>query len=345
MDLSEGRRLSQEGAVGGDERDQLKVEQDLTARDKVELLEREVEELRLLVQNTFEGRRRRDDEPTLVGPVKTLLKPRDIPIMELSQLKGVEGAGRLAVFLSQVESCSSDAEERQQIVQMRADAPLALFIQSIRSERQMSWTQFKEQLTAELTNQSEEKIYDSLNDLKYSCDQDPTTFMTELKCKLAALAVQTKSRGMPCLDKLVKTKLMKGMPKASRDRLELYMDENISLQIFLRKLETERLVVMAQHEDSVRVVEPPVRPTQGVVTPNPPMRTTREGALADPERRYSQGSRREKYCPYCRARSHSVAECRKQPRPGSCYDCLQFNCYRGHPSCPGRINVMRGRRK
>ena len=53
--------------------------------------------------------------------------------------------------------------------------------------------------------------------------------------------------------------------------------------------------------------------------------------------------RREKYCPYCQTNSHSIVECRKQPRPDFCYDCLRMNCRRGQPGCPGRINMTRGR--
>ena len=97
----------------------------------------------------------------------------------------------------------------------------------------MSWEKFKKRLTTELTDQSEDRIYDSLNDLKYTCDEDPVEFVTSLKCKLALLEVKIKSGEVPKTDQLIKNKLLKGMPKASRERLELYLDENVTLKRFM----------------------------------------------------------------------------------------------------------------
>ena len=128
---------------------------------KMESLEREVDNLRHCVLDLIFEMRRREPAPSLERPVKTFFKPCDIPVLELRQLSGVDGAGRLTVFLSQVESCSHDTGERQQIVQMRVDAPLALFIQNILSREFMSWAEFKKHLTTELTDQNEERIYDS----------------------------------------------------------------------------------------------------------------------------------------------------------------------------------------
>ena len=185
----------------------------------------------------------------------------------------------------------------------------------------------------------------TLNDLKYTCDEDPVEFVTRLKCKLALLEVQIKSGEVPKTDTLIKNKLLKGMPKASRKRLELYMDENVTLKRFMSKLDNERIVVMAQQRDSVRAIEPPVQQSQGAIARNSTRGTapTGRGNLDRTEKRLRQWDRREKYCPYCQAYSHSVAEYRKQLRPGSCYDCLCMNCRRGQPGCPGRINMTRGR--
>ena len=91
------------------------------------------------------------------------------------------------------------------MVQMRVDTPLALFTQSILNREVMSWENFKKRLTTELTDQSEDRIFNSLNDLKYTCDEDPIEFVTSLKCKLALLEVQTRSEEMPNTEQLIKT--------------------------------------------------------------------------------------------------------------------------------------------
>ena len=322
-----------EGAVGGcAEEVSAKVEMTSETRAQMRLLEREVEELQKSIQNIHIERataRVQADNETLVKP---FMKPRDIPLLELRQLSGIEGAGRLTVFLSQVESCSVDDEVRQHIVQMRVDAPLALFIQNLRNRDHMSWEVFKQYLVTELTDQRVERLYDSINDFSYTCEEEPVEFTTRLKCKLAMLATKVKTEEVPEIDKLIKEKLFEGMPKASRERLKLYMNDSVSLPRFMNKLETERVIVAAQHEtaERVRVIDPPVRPPPAAVAYHPPR--PRRGE----DRTLRQRNEGGKYCPYCRARNHTVAECRRRPRQGSCFDCLRMNCYRGHPECPGR---------
>lgn len=316
-------------------------------------LENEVQLLKGQVKNLQDELRKKngDNQPARTIVPRAFLKPRDIPVLELQQLSGVEGAGRLSVFLSQVESCTQDPWERRHIVHMRVDAPLALFVQNIMSKGSLTWDKFKQRLASELTDQREERIYDSLNELTYNFDEDPVEFVSKLKCKLALLEIQTSGDDVPKAEKLIKNKLLKGMPKASRERLELYLDENITLKRFLDKLDTERLVVLSQKRDSVRLVEPPTptvagdaarSPTPAITPPNRQVVETKE-RYAVGDQRYSQGNWRTKYCPYCRATNHSVAECFRNPRPGSCYDCLRSGCRRGNPGCPGRINMTRGR--
>ena len=83
----------------------------------VSKLEQEVDSLRHCVQDLFVELQQRS-QPQTEKPIRHLMKPRDIPTLELQHLKGVEGIGRLEVFFSQVESCSLDNQERQQIVQI-----------------------------------------------------------------------------------------------------------------------------------------------------------------------------------------------------------------------------------
>ena len=77
---------------------------------KMESLEREVDHLRHCVEDLLCELHHREPTPPLERPVKTFLKPCDIPVLELRQLSGIDGAGRLAVFLSQIERgrCTPD---------------------------------------------------------------------------------------------------------------------------------------------------------------------------------------------------------------------------------------------
>ena len=83
--------------------------------EAVSLLEMEVDTLRSCVHDLLlEVKENREKVASNSG--KCLMKPRDIPVLELRHLQGVEGAGRLEVFFTQVESCSLDNKERQQMV-------------------------------------------------------------------------------------------------------------------------------------------------------------------------------------------------------------------------------------
>ena len=124
---------------------------------------------------------------------------------------------------------------------MRVDPKLAVYIQNLlKNGPLLSWRDFKQHLSKELTDQSQNKLFDAINDLRYSYDEDPVEFMNKLKCKFALLEVRSQAGEVPKREKLIKTKLNGGMPKDSRARLELFMDDNIYLKKFLDKLEVER---------------------------------------------------------------------------------------------------------
>ncbi len=91
---------------------ELNLEED-TAR--LNLLESEVEALRQLCADLLHlNRQERQDTGR-----KPLLKPSDIPVLELRQLKGVE-EGRLSVFLAQVEDCATQVRAQSRGVLLLA---------------------------------------------------------------------------------------------------------------------------------------------------------------------------------------------------------------------------------
>ena len=346
-----------------------------------------------------------------VPVVKPLIKPRDIPILQLRQLRGEEGEGRIGVFFSQVEQCSQAREERIKIVQSRVDAQLAVYIQAVLNrDPYVAWSEFVEYLTKELTDQNENKLFDAINDLTYTFDQEPVEFMNQVRCKFALLSLKNVTGDVPNQDKLIKRKLVKGMPQENRERLEMFLDNNVSLPKFLEKLEIERLIALTRSkervgqihstspiqvssggdlkptsnppgdgQDVIRKLEqrikqleaaPPVQPTRrnapssqnsynsrnSYTSPNAPNSQNSynsRNSYTSPNAHNSQNSYNSRtstssyrrlntpFCPYCRTNNHSIRDCRKNPKPGSCFDCLQLNCRRGHPQCPGRKSFSR----
>ncbi|KAG0710638.1 hypothetical protein GWK47_022385 [Chionoecetes opilio] len=164
--------------------------------------------------------------PKASCPPKKLPFPRDIRMLNLSDLQGIEAEGRLTVFLSQVESCSEDLEERKRILMTRVDSQLALYIQNALSQFNFtSWDTLTYWLCEEQTDNNVDRILNSISEVKYDWLEDPQNFATKLKCKYAILEAVKTSRRNSRRDKIIKTKLLRGLPSHSKDKLEFYMDE------------------------------------------------------------------------------------------------------------------------
>ncbi|KAG0723674.1 hypothetical protein GWK47_042220 [Chionoecetes opilio] len=166
------------------------------------LLEQEVERTKMALELLL---RDKGGEKDVRRPVRSLVKPRDIRMLNLSDLQGIEAEGRLKVFFSQVESCSEDLEERKRILMARVDPPLALYIQNTLSQVNFrSWDTLTYWLYEELTDNNVDRIVNSISEVKYDWLEDPQDFATKLKCKYAILEAKSKhSEEIPRRDKII----------------------------------------------------------------------------------------------------------------------------------------------
>ncbi|KAG0713032.1 hypothetical protein GWK47_017137 [Chionoecetes opilio] len=153
------------------------------------LLEQEVERTKEALELLL---RDKGEEKDVRRPVRSLVKPRDIRMLNLSDLQGIEAEGRLKVFFSQVESCSEDLEERKRILMERVDPPLALYIQNDLSQVNFrSWDTLTYWLYEELTDNNVDRILNSISEVKYDWLEDPQDFAIKLKCKYAILEAKS----------------------------------------------------------------------------------------------------------------------------------------------------------
>ncbi len=224
FDIGERRPENVKEVTSAKEASELNLEED-TAR--LNLLESEVGALRevgaALLQLNRQERRDTGRKP--------LLKPRNIPVLELEQLKGVEGEGRLAVFLAQVEDCTKEADERKRIVLARVEAPLAIDVQVVQRERSsITWADFKEHLAKELTDRNPNNVYDALSCFTYPLDTDPMEFVAQVKCKFAVLGMKGNGSEGLNLNKIIKAQMINSLPRSSRERLELFKASRITLE-------------------------------------------------------------------------------------------------------------------
>ena len=199
-----------------------------------------------------------------------------------------------------------------------------------------SWPLLRRVMIEGLTSQSRDRIFDVINEFKYETEEDPYDFVNQLKYKLALLEIKTDSGSVINKDKLIKQKLIQGLPRHQRDRLELYKEAKTPLNQFLERFNHERATAQASTSSHVRTVEAEVTTTNEEL----------KRKISDLESKLARlGTRKwspsDKYCPYCRATNHNVADCRRNPRPGSCFDCLRTNCRRGQAGCHGRKDNRR----
>ncbi|KAG0723130.1 hypothetical protein GWK47_005724 [Chionoecetes opilio] len=123
-------------------------------------LEQEVERTKETVESLLKNK---EEEQEVRRPVRSLIKPRDIRMLNLSDLQGIEAEGRLTVFLSLVESCSEDLEERKRILMTRVDPPLALYVQNALSVYKFrSWDTLTYWLCEKLTDNNVDRILNSI---------------------------------------------------------------------------------------------------------------------------------------------------------------------------------------
>ncbi|KAG0711221.1 hypothetical protein GWK47_021072 [Chionoecetes opilio] len=139
----------------------------------------------------------------------------DIRMLNLSDLQGIEAEGRLTVFLSQVESCSEDLEERKRILMTRVDPPLALYAQNALSVYKFrSWDTLTYWLCEELTDNNVDRVLNSISEVKYDWLEDPQDFATKLKCKYAILEAKSKYPGEVLRrDKIIKNETVERITK------------------------------------------------------------------------------------------------------------------------------------
>ncbi|KAG0719335.1 hypothetical protein GWK47_050716 [Chionoecetes opilio] len=192
-------------------------------------LEQEVERTKDTVELLLKNK---GEEKEVRRPVRSLIKSRDIRMLNLSDLQGIEAEGRLTVFLSQVESCSEDLEERKRILMTRVDPQLALYVQNALSQFNFrSWDTLTYWLCEDLTDNNVDRILNSISEVKYDWLEDPQELTTKLKCKYAILEAKSKHPGEdPRRDKIIKTKQLRGLASHSKEKLEFYMDEQFPLK-------------------------------------------------------------------------------------------------------------------
>lgn len=296
----------------------------------------------------------------VVSDVRTKLS--DIKILELSTLQCLDSSAKLQMFFEAVERCAGTSDGRIEVAKARVDGELSVMIHTAQRRGEIKeWGECKAYLTREFgTDMNFEQAWRRNDTFHYEWVDSPQSFVHKFKCHYAAIQDKFHDEVLPNRDKLLKRKLLQGFPRNSRDVLEAFMDDNITLGKFLGHVESERAMLL-KHHSSVNAVprssvedHPPSssrRESQGSVRPKSAMSTSTDSdnKLSELTARLDQLQRQmyqssvarapsapRKFCAFCQTDTHFLRDCWRKPERGQCFDCLRHGCHRGNPSCPGK---------
>ena len=283
---------------------------------------------------------------------KTFMKPRDVPILDLQQLQGLEAAVRLQMFFELVEQCHDQDDERVQIAKSRVSPDLAILIHNSQSSHTItSWATFKAFFQKEFAvDYSVDRAWQQLESMHYDWTESPHAFSHRFICEHAVVVSKFPNEKFPKRDQTIKRKLWHGLPKEAKERIEGFLDEEYPLRQFIERIEHERREL--ERATTLQVKSAPEGKETGINKTNKPQepeisqsevdelkRQVRElkAQLATTPSKPSNISRSPaKYCAYCRSNSHTLADCWRKPPLGHCFDCRRPGCRRGSQGCPGR---------
>ncbi|KAG0715288.1 hypothetical protein GWK47_012288 [Chionoecetes opilio] len=88
----------------------------------------------------------------------------------------------------------------------------------------------------------------------YDWGESPQAFTHRFICQHAVIATKLPNEKFPDRDKTIKRKLWYGLPVASREKLEGFLDEGYPLKKFIDRLEHERQLLEERHTPRVNMI-------------------------------------------------------------------------------------------
>ena len=172
----------------------------------------------------------------------TMIKPRDIPELTLTDLEGVEAGAKLALFIDRVEQVTTKEEARLQVAKTRLSNQIVFLVQSHQKQGHcQTWEQLKDFLRKEFANElSVDRAWQEVESISYDVEQDPHAFGHELQCKYALLELNFPKGEFPSRDQTIKRKICQGLPLHTRNKLEAYLEVTYPLKKFLERVDHER---------------------------------------------------------------------------------------------------------
>ncbi len=285
-------------------------------------------------------------------------KPRDIPILELTQLQGINATTQLQIFFELVEQCSEDEMRRLQVAKSRVSSELAALIHNQQSKHNCNtWEELKNILRNEFaTDVNFDRAWQEIDSTKYDWIESPQAFVNKFICQYALLETRFSREKLPNRDKMIKRKIWQGLTQEAKSKLEGFLDEDYPLTKFIERVEHERQWLEATRASSSlysvtnknRLFKSNELAQSNSLTTKEPAKPSEQSELEQLRKQIKElteqvgklqpsgpPSRSGKYCAYCQTTTHNLRECWRKPSRGRCFDCKREGCWRGKRECTG----------
>ncbi len=188
----------------------------------------------------------------------TTTKPRDIPVLELRQLQGLNATTQLQIFYEQVEQCSEIDARRVQIAKGRVSTEIAALIHNHQILHNCNtWNSIKGLRNSHFNKEINfDRASKDTNSECYEWSESPQAFVNNFICRYAILETRFAIEKLPNRDKLIKRKLWQCFPQEAQAKIEGFLDEDYPLDKFVDRVEHQRQLLEATHTPTLGRVKP-----------------------------------------------------------------------------------------
>lgn len=175
-------------------------------------------------------------KPTSLGqiwPNPSILKPRDITMLNLHYLHGVETKSNLTILYGKYESSVHTDEDRLQVTQASIGTSICILIHShIKQGTITLWEDSERVMNSQFestTNLTE--AWQQIEVATYYIEMRSRALVNKLTCKIAAIHAKFANKSTLDQDKFIKRNLDQGLPHTYQSWLVDFVD-SISLHYF-----------------------------------------------------------------------------------------------------------------
>ncbi len=188
----------------------------------------------------------------------TTTKPRDIPVLELHQLQGLNANTHLQIFFEQVEHSSEIDARRVQIAKGRVSNEIAALIHNYQILHNCNtWDSIKGLLNSHFNKEINiDRAWKDTNSECYDWSESPQGFANNFICRYAILETRFAREKLSNRDKLIKRKLWQDLPQEAQARIEGFLDEDYPPDEFVDRVEHQRQWLEATHTPTLGRVKP-----------------------------------------------------------------------------------------